>query len=90
MEKSLTFSQLDAVTDSFCAYFAENGLKPKDKICLFLNNSIELVISIISILKYGACYIPIDVTYPTDRIEYIAQNSGCKKNNHKSGIMYIN
>ncbi len=77
--KSLTFSQLDAVTDSFCAYFAENGLKPKDKICLFLNNSIELVISIISILKYGACYIPIDVTYPTDRIEYIAQNSGCKR-----------
>ena len=78
-EKFLTYSQLDAITDSFCAYFAENGLKPKDKICLFLNNSIELVVSIISILKYGACYIPIDVTYPTDRIEYIVQNCGCKK-----------
>ena len=75
----LTYEELNSITNNLCAYFAENGIKPKDKICLFLNNSIELVISIIAILKYGACYIPIDVSYPIDRVEYIAQNSGCKR-----------
>ena len=76
---SITYKELDILSNNLCEYLINSGIKPKDKICLFLDNSIELLISIISILKLGACYIPIDVSYPTDRVEYIAQNSGCKK-----------
>ena len=35
--------------------------------------------SILAVLKLGACYIPIDVSYPIERVKYIAQNSSCKK-----------
>ena len=28
--------------------------------------------------KLGACYVPIDVNYPNDRIEYIVNNSNAK------------
>lgn len=43
-----------------------------------LNRSFELLISIIAVLKSGACYIPIDPNYPKDRITYMLENSNCK------------
>lgn len=55
-----------------------NGANSGDKICLFFNNSIELVISIFAVLKLSACYIPIDTSYPNDRIDYIIKNSNAK------------
>ena len=55
-----------------------NGVNIGDKICLFFNNSIELVISIFAVLKLSACYIPIDTSYPNERIEYIIKNSNAK------------
>lgn len=55
-----------------------NGVNSGDKICLFFNNSIELIISIFAVLKLSACYIPIDTSYPNDRIDYIIKNSNAK------------
>lgn len=75
---SLTYKELNDAANSLCALFINSGITPKDKICLFLNNSIELIITILATLKCGACYIPIDVNFPLGRIEYIVHNSECK------------
>ena len=40
--------------------------------------SLELLIAILGVLKSGACYIPIDPTYPEKRIEYMLNNSKAK------------
>ena len=90
---SLTYGQLNALSDNIKYYLLKNNIRPKDKICLFFPNSINLVASILAILKLGACYIPIDVTYPIDRIEYIVHNSSSKhiltdsENIEKLGIL---
>lgn len=90
---SLTYTELNKLVNKLCSYLIQNGLKNKDKVCLFLNNSIDLVASILAVLKCGACYIPIDVTYPIERVEYIVHNSDCKliltneKNIHKLNFL---
>ena len=43
-----------------------------------VNRSLEMIISILAVLKSGACYIPIDPEYPQDRIEYMLNNSNAK------------
>lgn len=64
---------------NYTAHYLKNmGVTENDKICLFFNNSIELIISIFSVLKLSACYIPIDISYPNDRINYIINNSNSK------------
>ncbi len=75
---SLTYGQLNALSDNIKYYLYKNNIRPKDKVCLFFPNSINLVASILAVLKLGACYIPIDVNYPIDRIEYIVHNSSSK------------
>ena len=43
-----------------------------------MNRRSELIISILVTLKVGAGYLPIDPTYPEDRIKYIIEDSGVK------------
>ena len=45
---------------------------------LLMNRRPEMLISILAILKVGAGYIPIDPTYPSERISYILSNSEAK------------
>lgn len=77
--EQFTYLQLNNSVNYVSSYLYENNIRKGDKICLFFSNSIELVVSILAVLKLGACYIPIDVSYPIDRVKYIAQNSNCKK-----------
>ena len=41
-----------------------------------MNRSNNLIISMLAILKSGAGYLPIDPTYPEERVSYIIENSG--------------
>lgn len=75
---SYTYIELNNLANSLAYIMQQNGVKKSDKICLFFENSIELIVSILATLKLGACYIPIDVNYPIDRIKYIIENSSAK------------
>jgi len=77
--RTLTYKELNNLANNLASILSENEIVSNDKVCLFLPNSIELVISILAVLKLGASYIPIDVSYPLERVEYIAENSECKK-----------
>lgn len=75
---NLSYSQFNNHCNKLCEFLVNSGIKPNDKICLFLDNSIDLLSSIYAILKCGACYIPIDTSYPIDRVEYIVEDSNAK------------
>ncbi len=43
-----------------------------------LERSAKMVVAILAILKSGGCYVPIDVSLPRERMEYIIDDSGLK------------
>ena len=73
--KKITYKELDKLSDSLANYL--NSFKPKyeDKIAIFLDKSIEMIISILAILKLECAYVPIDIGYPMDRVKYILSDS---------------
>ncbi len=75
---SINYTNFNNMINYTANLLKDNGVNSGDKICLFFNNSIELVISIFAVLKLSACYIPIDTSYPNDRIDYIIKNSNTK------------
>lgn len=75
---SINYYNFNNLINYTADYLINIGVTENDKICLFFNNSIELIISIFAILKLSACYIPIDISYPSDRIDYIIKNSDSK------------
>ena len=76
--KKITYLELNEKSNQLANYLRSKGIQPNYIIGIMLPRSLELMISILGVLKSGACYIPIDPTYPEKRIEYMLENSDAK------------
>jgi len=72
---SFTYRELNEKTNQLAHYLRSNGIKNGNIVGIMLNRSPELIISMLAILKSGAAYLPIDPTYPENRINYIISDS---------------
>ncbi|MDR2023785.1 MAG: amino acid adenylation domain-containing protein [Hungatella sp.] len=72
---SLTYSQLDAQSDK-AAHMLLKQVPPKSLIGVYMDKSLESIVAILSILKAGMIYVPLDPDYPLERIYYIIKDAG--------------
>lgn len=77
-ERSLTFSQLDALTDTIAQNLVLRGVCCGDKVAFMLKRDLSLIPVLLGISKSGAAFIPVDPAYPQDRIEHILTDSRAK------------
>lgn len=75
---SLTYLELNNKANSLAFYLQCQGIKPNDTIALYLDKSLEAIVAIIATLKLGATYLPIDISYPNDRILYMIKDANAK------------
>ena len=75
-DKKLTYLELNTYANKLAYKLRKLGVKPDDFVAIIAERSIEMLIGILGIIKSGGAYVPIDVHYPQDRIEYII--SDCK------------
>lgn len=76
--KSISNAELLSKSNQLAALLLTNGLEKGDLVGIALDRSIEMVVTLLAVLKTGAAYVPIDPTYPTERINYMLQDSGVK------------
>ena len=77
-DQKLTYRELNEKANQLARYLVEKGVKKGDIVGLFLDKSFEVIISILSILKVGATYLPLDTSYPQERINYILSDAKAK------------
>ena len=77
-DQKLTYRELNEKANSLANYLRDKGIGRNDIVGIMVNRSLEMIVSILGVLKSGACYIPIDPEYPQDRIEYMLNNSNSK------------
>lgn len=75
---SLTFDELNKKANSLASYLRNKGIQKNDIVGIMLPRSLELIVSMLAVLKAGGTYIPIDPMYPKNRTEYMLQNSQAK------------
>lgn len=75
-ELELTYKELNEKANQLGHYLRENyQINPDDLIGIKLDRSEQMIVVILGILKSGAAYVPIDTTYPAERITYIEKDS---------------
>ncbi|WNZ57264.1 amino acid adenylation domain-containing protein [Microbulbifer sp. MKSA007] len=82
-QQTLSYQQLNNRANQLALklqadYLSAQGkqLEPDTLIGIFLDRSLEMVISILAILKAGGTYVPISPDYPKSRSLYILQDTG--------------
>lgn len=75
-EHTLSYAELDALTDRLAGVLRAQGVKPGNRVGIYVSKSLASVVSVFAILKTGACYVPLDPGAPVKRLAYIIRDSG--------------
>lgn len=70
-DRSLTYQELDEQSSALAAALHNLGVRPGDRIGMWLRKSIESIVVIYGALKAGAIYVPIDPSAPARRMSRI-------------------
>lgn len=73
--KSLTYAQLHNKVLNATAALVDAGVRPGDLVGLCTERNTTMVVAQLAILRAGACYVPIDHTYPEERIRFIVEDT---------------
>lgn len=74
----LSYGELDRRARRVAAGLAAAGVVPGDRVAVGLENSPELVIGLVAVLRLGAVFVPINPLASPDEVEHILRGSGCK------------
>lgn len=77
-DKKLTYKELNEKSNSLAHYLRNSGISRNDIVGIMMNRSLEMIISIIAVLKSGGAYLLIDNNLPSDRVEYMLNNCNTK------------
>jgi long-chain acyl-CoA synthetase len=70
-----TYWQLEARANRLAASLTAAGVQRGDRVTIYLENSVEAVISVFAILKAGAVFVVVNPTTKADKLSYILNNS---------------
>ncbi|PHM37254.1 Amino acid adenylation [Xenorhabdus mauleonii] len=73
--ESLSYGELNRHANRLAHYLIAQGVRPDDRVAICVERSLEMVIGLLAILKSGGAYVPIDPSYPADRMAYMLEDS---------------
>jgi amino acid adenylation domain-containing protein len=74
----LTYQELDKRANKLSNHLIHLGVVPGEAVGIYIERSAGMVISILGILKAGCCYLPLDPSFPIERLSYMFEDSGAK------------
>lgn len=75
---AITYAELNALSNQLSDRLIHMGVRPGDRVGIYMHKSIDTVATIFGILKTGAAYVPVDPNAPAARNAYILQDCSVK------------
>jgi amino acid adenylation domain-containing protein len=69
-----TYSQLDSMANRLANWLKEQGVQRGDRVAIYLNNSVETVVSMFAALKADAVFVTVNRGTKTDKLLFILNN----------------
>lgn len=71
----LRYDELSARADQLADQLVACGAGPEIRVAVALTRRVEMVIGLLAVLKAGAAYVPLDPSYPAERIRFMLDDS---------------
>jgi natural product biosynthesis luciferase-like monooxygenase protein len=75
-DKQLTYRELDQRSNQLAHHLQELGVGPETLVGLCMDRALEMVVGLLGILKAGGAYLPLDPSYPRERLIFMLEDSG--------------
>ncbi|HKV10096.1 MAG TPA: amino acid adenylation domain-containing protein [Thermoanaerobaculia bacterium] len=72
----LTYAELDRRSGRLAAHLRRQGVGPESVVAVGLERSAGLVAALLGVMRSGAAYLPLDPSYPQDRLAFMLADSG--------------
>ncbi|MBC9929147.1 non-ribosomal peptide synthetase [Chitinophaga qingshengii] len=74
-KQTLTYGELHERSSQLARYLRQQGVTAEMLVPVCIDRSVDMIVAILGILKAGAAYVPVDPSYPLDRIRYILEDT---------------
>src|SRR6185295_17859294 len=77
-DRHLTYRQLDDRANQLARYLQHRGVSSEVLVGVLMERSLEMVVALMGILKSGGAYLPLDPSYPQERLRYMIDDAGLR------------
>jgi amino acid adenylation domain-containing protein len=77
-EQTLSYAELNRRANQLAHALIARGVGPEIRVGIAVERSVEMIVGLLAILKAGGAYLPLDPTYPAQRLAYMISDSGIR------------
>ncbi|PHM38767.1 non-ribosomal peptide synthetase [Xenorhabdus innexi] len=74
-QQQVSYAELEQNVEQLCLRLHLNGTKAGDRVALYLPRSLDYITAMLAVSRIGACYVPVDISYPSERVAYLLSDS---------------
>ncbi|HLP89571.1 MAG TPA: amino acid adenylation domain-containing protein [Nostocaceae cyanobacterium] len=68
--QNFTYQQIDQKSNQLARYLQKQGITPEKRVVICGDRTPDLIIAMLAVVKAGGVYVPVDPSYPSDRIQF--------------------
>jgi len=76
--KELNYKELNDRANQLARYLIRQGVGPETRVGICVERSLEMVIGLLGTWKAAGAYVPLEPTYPDDRLKLIVKDAGIR------------
>ncbi|HEV3196415.1 MAG TPA: AMP-binding protein [Bryobacteraceae bacterium] len=73
--RTFTFGEIDARSNRLARLFVQRGLRPGDRLCVYLANCVEMIDVYVACVKLGVIFVPINILYRDREMAHILHDA---------------
>jgi amino acid adenylation domain-containing protein len=77
-ERSLSYGELRRLSMLWANRLRQEGVGPETLVALCVDRAPEAIVAVLAVVEAGAAYVPLDPSYPRERLEYMLADSGAR------------
>ena len=74
--QEVSYAELNARANRLAHYLRGKGVGPEVRVGICMERSVEMVVGLMGILKAGGGYVPMEGSYPAERLKYMVEDAG--------------
>lgn len=86
-EDKITYGELETRSRQLATYLVNQGVSKDTLVGLCLERSVDMIVSMVAVLRAGGAYVPVDPAYPAERISYMLSDGIVQGNEGKAKLL---